>query len=44
VFLECLPLDHALPLPVPLEELEFFLEGHVFQIGNGWNLAFVVGR
>ena len=36
VFLEGLPFDHALPFPVLFEEPEFFLERHVFQIGDGW--------
>ena len=35
VLLQSLPLHHALPLPVGAEELDFLLEVHVFQIGDG---------
>lgn len=38
VFFQGLPLDHALPFPMGLEEPEFFLERHVLQISNGWLL------
>lgn len=36
VFLEGLPFDHALPFPMLFEEFEFFLERHVFEIGDRW--------